>query len=266
MYDQIRMDEHDDNRHSNATNFTNFIEHAQGFPSSNTMAASPESKTKRRPTPLDLSNAFKYAQIANYRRGVKAIHNPITPQEGPATAGSSSSVYSDETPLTVDRSVVSPLHIVKQSTTSINANVLKSYKDWKDTSSPEDMVHGRPKSIADCKDGVRLPGFVHAPPPSPPTSRENRGLVKSATTSDLRTEPRTAQTDVFTPLTPWLLDAGGKAKGKQSKTLFGNHGWLHDTAVSGAEKPAGTQKSLGFLDGIKKKAREIVGLQFTTHL
>jgi hypothetical protein len=63
----------------------------------------------------------------------------------------------------------------------------------------------------------------------------------------------------FTPLTPFIMRASGAPAGVErgAKTLFGEHGWLEDTAASGTAKPK-MEKMGGFLEGLKRKAREIV--------
>ncbi|KAI1428394.1 hypothetical protein F5Y12DRAFT_782575 [Xylaria sp. FL1777] len=40
------------------------------------------------------------------------------------------------------------------------------------------------------------------------------------------------------------------------KTLFGEHGWLEDTAALGVKKPK-TEKTVSFMENLKRKAREI---------
>ncbi|KAI0485867.1 hypothetical protein F4859DRAFT_398542 [Xylaria cf. heliscus] len=62
----------------------------------------------------------------------------------------------------------------------------------------------------------------------------------------------------FTPLTPFIMKATGAPAGVEggSKTLFGEHGWLEDTAASGTTKPK-TEKAGGFMENLKRKAREI---------
>ncbi|KAJ8120433.1 hypothetical protein ONZ43_g2858 [Nemania bipapillata] len=62
----------------------------------------------------------------------------------------------------------------------------------------------------------------------------------------------------FSPLTPFIMKARGAPAGvaRGTKTLFGEHGWLEDTAASGATKPK-TEKVGGFLENLKRKAREI---------
>jgi hypothetical protein len=53
------------------------------------------------------------------------------------------------------------------------------------------------------------------------------------------------------------MGAGGQGTRKASKNLFGDHGWLHDTATAKTKK-AEPQRPTGFFDGFKKFAREIV--------
>ncbi|KAI0192702.1 hypothetical protein EV127DRAFT_336822 [Xylaria flabelliformis] len=63
----------------------------------------------------------------------------------------------------------------------------------------------------------------------------------------------------FTPLTPFIMKATGAPAGVErgSKTLFGEHGWLEDTAASAMARPK-LEKVGGFMESLKRKAREIV--------
>ncbi|KAI1858639.1 hypothetical protein JX265_010732 [Neoarthrinium moseri] len=262
---------HDDGaRDSNVTSFTALIEHHRGRARSESpkkthckqpsVASSAERRARRRPTPLDLSDARKYGEIVRQRRGVQAIHFPITPAEAllrQVNQDGSSSVYSADAPPFDGAPTVSPLRVTKR------INVLKSYNDWKETNTPQlmsppDIRSARSKSVSQIgqQDNLMiLPATTYQqPPPTPPTSEGKRGLIKSATVTDMRREPVTAHTDQFTPLTPWLM--GGEGKRKASKTLFGTHGWLHDTKEKTASAEARVHKPSSFFDGIKKKARE----------
>ncbi|KAI0137169.1 hypothetical protein BJ170DRAFT_728509 [Xylariales sp. AK1849] len=285
--------DYDFDRNSTVTNFTNLIEHAAGpdphtknsrsiFPEKKSPPKMPipvpnstERKAKRRPAPLDLSNARRYAQITNLRKGVSAVHVPITPAEvqyKQVNDDGTSSVYTDDTPFD-GAPTISPLRIMKRANTGTKVNVLKAYNNWKETNSPQlaspaeiiagapALGHHRSQSLAtNREEAVLLPRSVYVPPPTPPTSQDNppvaqghRGMIKSATTNDLKPTNQTAQTPLFTPLTPWLMDQGTR---KASKTLFGDHGWLHDTAVA-AEKRKEPQKTNSLLDGIKKLTRDL---------
>ncbi|KAI1126569.1 hypothetical protein F5Y10DRAFT_293695 [Nemania abortiva] len=66
------------------------------------------------------------------------------------------------------------------------------------------------------------------------------------------------QSPPFTPLTPFIMKVTGAPAGVErgAKTLFGEHGWLEDTAASGMAKPK-VEKAGGFLENLKRKAREI---------
>ncbi|KAI3341670.1 hypothetical protein F4824DRAFT_322625 [Ustulina deusta] len=63
----------------------------------------------------------------------------------------------------------------------------------------------------------------------------------------------------YTPLTAFIMQASGAPAGVEqgAKTLFGEHGWLEDTAAVGAKKPK-MEKTGGFMESLKRKAREIV--------
>ncbi|KAI1825153.1 hypothetical protein F4861DRAFT_206952 [Xylaria intraflava] len=66
-----------------------------------------------------------------------------------------------------------------------------------------------------------------------------------------------------TPLTPFIMNAIGAPAGAQGgqKTLFGEKGWLEDTAASAEKKPK-AEKTNSFMESIKRKAREIVSYIF----
>lgn len=66
---------------------------------------------------------------------------------------------------------------------------------------------------------------------------------------------------LFTPLTPFIMNVTGAPAGVErgTKTLFGEHGWLEDTAASGATKPkVEKEKAGGFMESLKRKARGLV--------
>ncbi|KAK9778769.1 hypothetical protein SCAR479_04392 [Seiridium cardinale] len=266
-------------RESVATSFASFFEHARGRSHSESpnkkrtrtkspfVPSSAERKARRRPTPLNLGDARKYGEALSQRKGTQAIHFPlITPAEAQhrqVNDDGTSSVYTDITP-SDGAPTVSPLRIKK------HVNVLQAYNNWKETTppkvetpavrlqSPIEFRPGRSKSMNHATGHLEtLPATTYKPPPPSATKQDHkRGLVKSATAHDLESgqkQPQTAQTDNFTPLTPWLM--GGDHKRKASKTLFGDHGWLQDTDEKEKSEPQ-SQKPGSFFDGIKKKARE----------
>ncbi|KAI0106984.1 hypothetical protein GGR51DRAFT_559669 [Nemania sp. FL0031] len=107
-------------------------------------------------------------------------------------------------------------------------------------------------------------------------SAQGSGIIRSATMNDAMHRGRQFSTGSgsrasyngameaemtsppFTPLTPFIMKATGapEGAGAGAKTLFGENGWLEDTAASGTKKPK-TEKVGGFLESLKRKAREI---------
>lgn len=278
---------------STTTTFTTFLEHSRGRTHFRTHSESPnkdrsrakspfvpssaERKARKRPTPLNLQDARKYGEEVSNRKGNQVVHLPlITPphaQHRQVRDDGSSSVYTDNSPFD-GPTPLSPLRIDKR------INVLQSYNDWRGMRSPQaqgpaaqlkspiEFRPSRSKSVNQATDQLdTLPATAYEPPPIPSTSNgAQKALVKSATVHDLKgdqQQPQTAQTDQFTPLTPWLLDT--EHKRKASKTLFGNNGWLNDTdEVKKMDNQV--QKPSSFFHGIKKKAREFVStyLQYSS--
>jgi len=92
---------------------------------------------------------------------------------------------------------------------------------------------------------------------------EEQGIRKSATMNDVpprRSSMRLAvPTSPFTPLTPFIMRASGAPANVQggTKTLFGEKGWLEDTAGASHKKPK-AEKTSGFMESLKRMAREFV--------
>ncbi|KAI0876363.1 hypothetical protein GGS24DRAFT_238596 [Hypoxylon argillaceum] len=89
--------------------------------------------------------------------------------------------------------------------------------------------------------------------------RQSSGASHSATMNHLPAQMGMATlSPPFSPLTPFIMKASGAPAGVEggAKTLFGEHGWLEDTAASGTTKPK--MEKTGFLESLKRKAREIV--------
>jgi hypothetical protein len=92
---------------------------------------------------------------------------------------------------------------------------------------------------------------------------EEPGIRKSATMNDVpprRSSLRLAvPSSPFTPLTPFIMRASGAPANVQggTKTLFGERGWLEDTAGASQKKPK-TEKTSGFMGSLKRMAREFV--------
>ncbi|KAI1366358.1 hypothetical protein F5Y08DRAFT_337748 [Xylaria arbuscula] len=62
----------------------------------------------------------------------------------------------------------------------------------------------------------------------------------------------------FTPLTPFIMRVSGAPAGVEqgAKTLFGEHGWLEDTAASEVKKPK-MEKTGRFMENLMRRAREL---------
>ncbi|ORY64213.1 uncharacterized protein BCR38DRAFT_524308 [Pseudomassariella vexata] len=275
--DQKRQENHGRGharQESHITTFSDLIRHGgrspspkkarsrspQKAPSKPALPPSRESREKRRPTPLDLSDARRYGEMVTQRKQVQAVHVPMTPAEAELRSvneDGSSSVYTDETPRNPRDGTpsISPLHIIKRSNPGKRVNVLKAYKHWKENNTPVTATSGGPArstSVIDRRDKqVQLPDSVYVPPPDTQRSQSFQGIPKSATMNDIVAEP---QVTPFTPLTPWIMGDDRHTR-KASKTLFGDHGWLHDTAIGGSKTEH--QKPTRFIDGIKKYAREL---------
>ncbi|KAI0394589.1 hypothetical protein F5Y17DRAFT_475523 [Xylariaceae sp. FL0594] len=111
-----------------------------------------------------------------------------------------------------------------------------------------------------------------------------RGIRRSATTNDIPPRGSSLRMAVpespFTPLTPFIMRASGapenvNVQGGNSKNLFGEGGWLEDTAGraaagsaaagAGQKKPKVVEKTNGFVESIKRMAREFAdGSSFNT--
>lgn len=251
---------------SNATNVTNVTEQTE-FATFIEGASGPQ--PKKRPAPLDLTYAIKFGENVQRRKGMEAVHNPVPAplgevQYGYASTdgGPSSSVYSSDSPR--DGKVIPvPLHI------------LESYNAWKEANSPRVRPDGaklemnmdaviqpdNENAILTSGDEMVSPGDATCAslPAKPVTQQSKDTVAKSVTFNDLPKDPETGKTDNFTPLTPWLL--GGAGLRKATKVLFGNHGWLQDTAEDKPKLVATNtqaQKPTGFFVGLKKLARDLV--------
>jgi hypothetical protein len=89
------------------------------------------------------------------------------------------------------------------------------------------------------------------------------GRPKSVSMSDVASRLEIPSSP-YTPLTPFIMRAAGAPSCVEggSKTLFGDHGWLEDTAASGPKKPK-MEKKGGFMENLKQKARDLVSHAFT---
>lgn len=236
---------------------------------------------RRRPDHLNLSDARKYGSVGSGPQQARfPLITPAEVQHRQVNWDGSSSIYSTTISPFSKAPTVSPLVLPKN-----RINILQGYTNWRDTTSPDMENPGTPimaptqalpvrsKSVNQIDDTLEmLPATTYQPPPVPAATTIPRephqrpgGLVKSATVhalSSAKLEPASAVTDQFSPLTPWVL---GFDQRKATKNLFGDNGWLQDasekaeTAETKSKKSqSSSSKTAGFLEGIKKMAREIV--------
>lgn len=256
---------------SDVTTFTDLIKHGARSRSASpetslsrpAVSALVEPRDKRRPTPLDLRDARKYSELMSQRKKLQAVHNPLkTPAEAERWViheDGSSSLYSDERVVSATPTV-SPLCVKKRPNAEHKMNFLKAYHDWKgrNTPAPASAILKSPfRSKSATVHDMPTPAETESSSARPPSRRARGGeigILKSATANNI--PAGNDQAEPFSPLTPWLVGSGDGHTRKASKTLFGNRGWLQDTTA--AHKKPEPQKATGFLDGIKKKARELV--------
>jgi hypothetical protein len=164
----------------------------------------------------------------------------------------SSSVYSDSDPQSakgdrqqqeglVTPARLSPLRKSKDavalaSVSSRQPTVLESYAAWKQEREVV-MEEQNPKKE---QQGVRSPG---------------KRTIKSGQHSEKM------ETSEYTPLTPYFSTHDMPASKKASKTLIGDKGWLERTGAT-PEKKVLSPKKVGFVESLKKKAREFVVSSF----
>ncbi|KAI8624588.1 hypothetical protein F5Y19DRAFT_480467 [Xylariaceae sp. FL1651] len=279
----------------------------QGGVSVTTSAAQPsrpQPTLRRRPAPLDLTNAIRYGQMERRTGRYEFEHFPIKSSRAEYfyAMETSSSVYDDnvEDPLSI-----SPLNIPKRNE-MCNVNFLQAYSEWKEASTPISSVSQGsirvevPTEEEDTflaketkeEDRLRIAEYPvvqeyplvqhvrsrstlgfredrnceHSGGSEPVTggshdmmpSKQGPGMKKSATMNDIHARMELPPSP-FTPLTPFLTSDAPRGGERVTKKLFGEHGWLENTATSGAKQPK-TGKPGGFIDNLKRKAREIADI------
>lgn len=170
-------------------------------------------------------------------------------------ASSTYSLQSSEFP---ESAMISPLRIpkVEEMRQGRNQdNILEGYNHWQEknlgNAGPNSATLRRMSLGDELKSDNGL-SDQHA-------SNEGRGLPRSLTITDI-TEAR--QTEPYTPLTPWLERDGQTKKG--GKNMVGDDGWLENPIIESRSKPV--PKKPGFLDNVKRKARELVSPHNQVHL
>ncbi|KAI0385295.1 hypothetical protein F5Y04DRAFT_291958 [Hypomontagnella monticulosa] len=230
----------------------------QKLPSKAAKSPSAPAREIRRPAPIDLSKAREYVSASRPHTNIQPVHNPITPDETEMTmfmGDDTSSVYTDGIQMPpYDEDMLSPLRIPTKSEMR-GVNILQGYTDWRENLPAKEAVamDDRAYQKSAEKHDDPLPMTV----PNKQTSQEFSPLKRDQSPTKLPNTMIPDEHDVppFTPLTPWLMGMGlGMETRRATKTLFGDKGWLEDTAAQA--KPE-RQKPTSFLDNVKKTARKL---------
>ncbi|KAL7624479.1 hypothetical protein AAE478_006044 [Parahypoxylon ruwenzoriense] len=220
-------------------------------------AASAWVEEKRRPEPLDLRNAKRFGKMVGMHTNIQVVHVPTTPQVAErryVLDDGSSSLYTDSARFP-DEPYDSPLLIPKKSELRAG-NILQGYKNWREQNASGGQPAGangqaRSKSVSETHNHPDdAPSTGEEPFQGLSPSKSNPGLPKSTTLGKIHAE---YDAPPFTPLTQWALTGNTR---KAQKTLFGEKGWLEDTAAQDMKKPE-LQKNASFFDSVKKKARKL---------
>ncbi|KAI1471985.1 uncharacterized protein F4812DRAFT_456085 [Daldinia caldariorum] len=216
------------------------------FPPKPAEPAPATKKEKHRPPPLDLTKARQYAAVNGRHTNIQIIHNPVPASDVSATCEDDSpSVYGDEP----------SFHFCEEpsgdpyKTGLGRASILKGYSNWMEKQPTENLAQEDQRATSPISD---IPAAQSTPQNRPP-QKNGLGLSKSFTTNEVTGD---FGAPPFTPLTPWLANGNPK---KAKKNLFGDKGWLEDTAAQ--KKPERLKNTNSrFFDGVKKTARKIAGM------
>ncbi|KAI0850053.1 hypothetical protein F5Y00DRAFT_268581 [Daldinia vernicosa] len=216
------------------------------FPPQPAVSTPAREQEKRRPEPLDLKAAHWYGATVARHANIEAVHNPVPSSEKDQNSNDDSpSVYGAST----------PFHYYEEPSGDPykaglgRGSILKGYSNWMEKQTTEERNYpATPVSDGPVAQAVSRDHSLE---------KGSRGLPKSLTTNDVTNDAtKEYGAPPFTPLTPWL--SNDKVK-KVKKNLFGDKGWLEDTA---AQKKPERPKTVNarFFDGMKKTARKIAGM------
>ncbi|KAL1865256.1 hypothetical protein VTK73DRAFT_5417 [Phialemonium thermophilum] len=222
-----------------------------------------ERRTGGRPAAINVEVTRKYAKIRAQKNGLGPviIHQPL-PSQSPEkeeahllpTPGAvfarqtmedrndnysySSSIYTLDQDMEESLPHISPLHIRKGSESPHKPSVLRAYTDWRDGTTVPTTIS---TSLS-----ARTPG-THA-------STEQK-LGRQYRRQDIETP------SAYTPLTltPFFSNKEMPASRMSKKTMIGDNGWL-ERPTEPREKKVPAARKTGFLDSLKKKAKEMVDL------
>ncbi|KAI8958428.1 hypothetical protein F5Y11DRAFT_351558 [Daldinia sp. FL1419] len=219
--------------------------------------ATPTKPEKRRPEQIDLAAVHRYGAIAAKYMNMEAVHNPISSSEEEQTFGDSPSVYGASASLKYYEEPQGDPYNAGMG----RGSILKGYSDWMEKQ-PTDGQTGKlnqqttttPKNSASEDSSHDFP--LQRAGLALPKSQTKPQITNEITNEIAKVVTREPGAPPFTPLTPWVTNGNST---KVKKNLFGNKGWLEDTA---AEKKPERVKSMnsGFLGSMKKTAKKIAGM------
>ncbi|KAI2634422.1 hypothetical protein GGS26DRAFT_49332 [Hypomontagnella submonticulosa] len=244
-------------QHGHVTTMTDITNGGNAEPRA---ASSAQARGMRRPMPIDLNKAREYGSTGPHKN-IQPVHNPVTP-DGTEMGGfmfdDASSVYTDGTPLAIrDEHLSSPLHIPTKSEMK-GISILQGYTDWRENLPVGQAVgtdnHARQNYAEEPVTPLPVPAPTDQVPQNFSPLKGSPALSKPPVTDKI---PDEHDVPPFTPLTPWLMNENMGTR-KATKTLFGDKGWLEDTAAQA--KPE-RQKPTSFFDSVKKTARRLVSIR-----
>ncbi|KAF5630374.1 uncharacterized protein FTJAE_8228 [Fusarium tjaetaba] len=219
------------------------------------------------PSPLQLGNLRRSGAVPRPAE-MEDIPDSVSPlgqgsfEREPIFDDDTSSVYSPQ-----QTARPSPLRLSHaRSQSRFNGAGEGSFQEWKRThdssmiresvSHPEDLVN-RPRRSKSSADGLRQARAmaVHSPPiPQVVTVGSNNGNYRRAV----------QDTPVFSPLQFYFRGTDYPSSKKGEKIMIGDNGWL-ERPDGGPDQSAKTpQKKTGILDNIKKLAKDMTELHYTS--
>ncbi|KAF5573069.1 hypothetical protein FPANT_12609 [Fusarium pseudoanthophilum] len=219
------------------------------------------------PSPLQLGNLRRSGAVPRPAE-MEDIPDSVSPlgqgsfEREPIFDDDASSVYSPQ-----QTARPSPLRLSHaRSQSRFNGTGEGSFQEWKRThdpsmiresvSHPEDLVN-RPRRSKSSADGLRQARAiaVHSPPiPQVVTVGSNNGNYRRVV----------QDTPVFSPLQFYFRGTDYPSSKKGEKIMIGDNGWL-ERPDGGLDQSAKTsQKKTGILDNIKKLAKDMTELHYTS--
>jgi hypothetical protein len=201
------------------------------------------SRNKRVPDSIDTEDSKRYVTIHAAHHSPTRTSQPKTPEASPKGRTYDedvSSIYSQDYGSSLP---VGVLHIPSRRTIEAQeetATLLQSYG----------YLQQDP-----------FPGGAAAPDHSPSLSRpkSHNHLRPSGSRPELQAAGAMDREQLYSPLAPYFAHKNFPIAKRGGKVMIGDNGWLERTPAGLGKKQKASPKKSGFIDSIKKKAREMVG-------